>query len=491
MKLKLLLLIFVLLTFGSKAQTIFSKQFQSPYISLMSVVNSSDSGFIACGDDAWIKVDRTGNSVWGKGGNIRNTRMCRTNNSCYVLVGNHIPSYDMTIIKINELGDTVWTSAVSLTNYAYPSKIIETADSSLMIIGVQGFGPAPLTQMFVMKVAYDGTLLWKKNYYGANYENKLTGIVEGPDHNFYLCGGMEDRFTSFLIKAVIIKITPFGDLLWNRVYNDTVGIHASMSDICLSGAGLMCCMSENTSRIVLKTDWDGNVLWSNRYNVNDGQAMLQNFVMGFQKKNENSFLLSCNSDLLSELDSTGQILSSFTSIWGLPIDYYITTFNNGTAHIAHGFSGSCLVLDDSLHSSICLIAQGIYPSTPISLLLDSVAFVVDSDGVQNDVPFPITDFTAFAYDNCPDVEGVQENTTYHNITIYPNPAISDFVFDFTYTTIPDLIIISDLNGRPVFNLKPFRTLERIEFSNSLSPGVYVCCFQYSDVWITKRVVVAR
>lgn len=111
--------------------------------------------------------------------------------------------------------------------------------------------------------------------------------------------------------------------------------------------------------------------------------------------------------------------------------------------------------------------------------------------MQNNVPLTITDFTSFAYENCPDIEDVQENTTYHNISIYPNPSNGDFVFDFTNTSIPELITVSDLNGRAVINLKPSRTIERTDLSQSLLPGVYVCCMKYSDLWITKRVIISR
>ncbi|KQC12193.1 MAG: hypothetical protein APR63_11625 [Desulfuromonas sp. SDB] len=122
----------------------------------------------------------------------------------YIVVG-YTNSYgmgnkDIYVLKIDSLGDTIWTKTYGTSgdDIAYDLEI--TAINDYVICGQVNSGPC-----YVMKIDTGGNLIWDKTYSAFP---KATSIISTFDNCFVIAG-----------NGLLVKVDSMGDTLWSYYDN--------------------------------------------------------------------------------------------------------------------------------------------------------------------------------------------------------------------------------------------------------------------------------
>ncbi len=156
----------------------------------------------------------------------------------FITATSHIPAgqddYDITIIKVDSVGELLWTQTYgsSGTEAAYSSAA--TPDGGLVITGLLD---SVLTEdgnqgpSFAMKVDGTGALLWYEEFAGANGVT-LTRDIEATADNEYLITGYASLIpTAGLLNYYLIRLDSNGNILTEEIFNFTSQTHVGTNII--------------------------------------------------------------------------------------------------------------------------------------------------------------------------------------------------------------------------------------------------------------------
>jgi outer membrane protein assembly factor BamB len=144
--------------------------------------------------------------------------------------------------------------------------VTQTSDGGFGIAGVVPYTPGA-ADLMVMKLDANGNIQWQKRLGTTNSDN-ATGIIEdnhGSGAGLIVGGNM---YSGTAYDAVITKLNlANGDVMWTKAYDfdgraNWPGIIYKVSDglvfdvLNADGFG-----SDNAKVGILKTDFDGNVIW--------------------------------------------------------------------------------------------------------------------------------------------------------------------------------------------------------------------------------------
>ena len=231
-----------------KGDTIWTRSYGNSfgYCNANRIIRTNDGGYAIIGNGSqtdWrvrdiliIKTDNLGKVLWSKtyGGksNEDGIALSETDAGDLIIVG-QTESYgeggqDIYILKLNSLGDTIWTKTIGGNRYDYPSDIIKTKSSEFIITGTtSSYGQYYHDDdTFLLKIDANGNVIWSKTY-GGNKDESSTKVIQTKDNNYLIVGstqsygfGQEDIF--------LIKTTSEGDTIWTKTYGGSstdVGRH--------------------------------------------------------------------------------------------------------------------------------------------------------------------------------------------------------------------------------------------------------------------------
>jgi hypothetical protein len=195
-----------------------------------SVVQTSDGGFMLAGstgsfglgnsDIYVIKVDSFGSYLWSRsyGGPQTDVGMDiqQTPDKGYVILGytNSYGSgeYDIYLVKIDSIGDTLWTKTYGGTNWEIGYEIIQTYDGGYAIIGETFSYGAGGSDVYLIKTDSNGDSLWTKTY-GGKMQDFGRAIIELYDSTLIIAGGTSS-FGAGGIDVLLLKLNMQGDSIW-------------------------------------------------------------------------------------------------------------------------------------------------------------------------------------------------------------------------------------------------------------------------------------
>ena len=336
-----------------------------------SVAATSDGGYIIgtvynnglCGV---IKTDANGDTVWTKTYPYVNTAIdnkgvtsiIQTNDNNYVLVG-VLDDEGSYILKINNVGDTLWMKRSGHTVYPVRySKIIEDNSGNLVIAGSEEPNLANLCCFpLLIKTDSNGNPIpsWTLNIPCEFFTGcRLQEIFLDNEGNYIVSG---DAPSPNAPRPRLTKVNTDGSIMWNKYYTT---INASARGITHSDDNGYLFVgpdwSFGDSTILFKTDNNGNLLWLKKYKGNNtswqGTSIVQTnggyFIAG---SNTNVFLMKIDlnynlvwsnefggslDEVCLEMKSTsdnGCIIIGSSKSYGAGADdvYFIKTDQNGIA----------------------------------------------------------------------------------------------------------------------------------------------------------------
>lgn len=224
------------------------------------------------------KFDRNGNLIWSNiygGNNWDELYDAEFDNNDLIVVG-HTASFgsgnrDALAMKLNSLGDTIWTHLYGSSSAENIYKIIKTNDNNFVLCGdTRSIGQGN-EDVLLIKIDSNGDTLWTKSY-GTTFSDKGFAITEDQSGNLYIQGVN----TQFPNGVFLMKVDINGVLQWTKHYQPSTGyftgdenlslktttnntIIATFYSANISGGG------GNNDGILSEFDDNGSIIWVRGY----------------------------------------------------------------------------------------------------------------------------------------------------------------------------------------------------------------------------------
>ncbi|MFA5033340.1 MAG: T9SS type A sorting domain-containing protein [bacterium] len=255
-----------------------------------SVCQLKDSGFVTAGyvytggpyNIYLIKTNPNGDKLWEKtyGGSTYKYgySVCQTKDDGFVIAGSN-PS-DIYLLKTDSNGDTLWTRAYG-SGCGY--SVCQTADSGLAIVGfTDSFGDIN-GDVYLIKTNPNGDTLWTKTY-GGSSEDLGCSVSQTVDGGFIIVGRTMS-FGAGNYDVYLIRTDSSGDTLWTRTYGGSGSDEGSSVQQTFDDGyivtGRTFSFSTGKNIYLIKTNSNGDTLWTRAFNGSESHSVCQTTDSGF------------------------------------------------------------------------------------------------------------------------------------------------------------------------------------------------------------------
>jgi len=133
------------------------------------------------------------------------------------IVGQAKDSVDaMWLVKISPAGEKLWSKLYTGYKLMRPTKIIETFDNNLVVTGIVSEGDSVPHKIWVAKITPFGDVLWEKLYKGRG-DAYSTDLIQTFDHGLVISGYTADDVHDFP-DWYVIKLDSIGNKIWDKSY---------------------------------------------------------------------------------------------------------------------------------------------------------------------------------------------------------------------------------------------------------------------------------
>lgn len=237
------------------------------------------------------------------------------------MVGEMISQNTPSLVKLSASGDTLWTRTFPpppMGNRTM-NKLIPTLDGGLMMAGWIDTGIQPL-QATCTKIDGAGNVEWERSYFNnSNFSSFVRSIAQAPDSSFMMSvsHGPTASYNHLKISRTgdSLALYPFVGI-WGK--SDMI----TTTDGHLLTYGRFYGAVPPTTLIMIKQDWNGNVLWT----INHHRPFRRNIVAEVIPLADSGFA------------AVGESINSFTNT---AIGAYVArTHPNGTPfnNLIHGYA---------------------------------------------------------------------------------------------------------------------------------------------------------
>ena len=285
------------------------------------IISTIDSGFLAIGatesygngltDMYFVKTDIKGNVLWHKtfgGPNIDYGKsVVQTLDSGFIACGysnSENLNYDIFLVKVNKNGILQWSKKIGGIDWDFGNKIIRSVvDSNHFYVVGKTFNYGSINgDGFVLKINSLGDSLWMKTY-GGNMEDEFKDIIQSKDGKLYCIGNNKSAKPD--PRLWISCLAENGDTLWNYYTDSTYSSGRSITKV---GEKIVFCGSVKRPRINITTansyyliggiDTSGNDLFYADYDYYS--ELEESCVKVIKKTNSNNYHIISNITYLNE-----------------------------------------------------------------------------------------------------------------------------------------------------------------------------------------------
>ncbi|PKP31427.1 MAG: hypothetical protein CVT99_08765 [Bacteroidetes bacterium HGW-Bacteroidetes-16] len=181
--------------------------------------------------------------------------------------------HNIYLLKTNHNGDTLWTKTIGENDHYFTLCGQQTIDGGYVIVGWTDPDNA-LNDILLIKTDSNGDVLWTKTYGGSNREVGFS-VQQTFDEGFVITGWSDSFSNSY--DVFLIKTDSDGNALWTKTYgDDLMDIGKSIQQTADGGyiiAGESIIWGSGFSSVYLiKTDINGTALWTKTYGGIDEDA---------------------------------------------------------------------------------------------------------------------------------------------------------------------------------------------------------------------------
>jgi len=219
-----------------------------------------------------IKTDSSGNAEWTR--TYATPLMdvayafCETPDSGYMFVGyKNGPSGwvkgDLWILKTDATLDTIWTREYGGAGEDYGISIQQTLDGNYIIAGVTSSFGASGKNVWILKIDSIGDTLWTQ-VYGNNLEDVGYGVCSTSDSGYIVAGYINGTGQWTAGDLWLLKTDVNGDTLWTQIYGS--GGEDYGFDVYETPDGGYVTAGRFANDIwLLRTYANGDTIWTQKY----------------------------------------------------------------------------------------------------------------------------------------------------------------------------------------------------------------------------------
>ncbi|GAL86627.1 fibronectin type III domain-containing protein [Sporocytophaga myxococcoides] len=327
------------------------------------ITRSNDSAYILAGyiyasGNTYFrktKTDLAGNVIsteqtFLRNGPITNFITQNLSDKGYIFAGTQNIPYNLLVYKIDQSGNISWSLDIPANGHQNGiSSVIENNDGTLLLAGYTSNTNGKQFDFWILKVDYNGNILWTKTY-GGPKEEILISAIAVPDGGYAL-GGYAIGDTSQ--RAWLVRINDSGDILWDKIYSKSYMDQIQSLILTPEEGFLLYAMDyEHTDHWIIKTDSLGNVIWNKIYGGSNFDypvtvipAYGGGYIAGGYTRSSNGDISDGNNgddDLwIYKIDDAGNKIWDIT-LGGSSSDRLSSLFNNNDGSYllgAYSFSG--------------------------------------------------------------------------------------------------------------------------------------------------------
>ena len=196
----------------------------------------------------------------------------------------------LNLTRLTPSGDIVWSNDLVFPDPLRDGALANWKDQSAYLFGGFYFESDVLPFAVLSRLNQDGTLLWSKSFaldssiYWAN--EARVDVLALEDGNALLGAGPRNHFSDENTNDLsLLKVDPFGDLLWGKNYCISCQSDADLTFgnvVATPDSGFVVCggiqyidsLGVDKDVFLMKVDSVGEVLWSKSYNITDSLSLL-------------------------------------------------------------------------------------------------------------------------------------------------------------------------------------------------------------------------
>jgi len=174
--------------------------------------------------------------------------------------------YDAVLMKRDSLGNYVWKKTYGGEDWDFAYSVIQTYDSGYVFCGETYNNSNGYSDVYIVKTNPIGDTLWTRSY-GGSLIDKGNSVIETSDSNIVVAG--VTNTVSDSSQVYILKLTPNGTLLWDSIYGGSFYdvansiIETTNGNYVINGTTTSFNMSNDLDYYLIRTDKDGVPIWEN------------------------------------------------------------------------------------------------------------------------------------------------------------------------------------------------------------------------------------
>ena len=216
----------------------------------------------------------------------------------------------------------------------YVGNVQQTSDSGYVIIGTTESYGAGYGDVYVIRTNAHGNIQWTKTYgaagsfAGSNYGEEEGYSIRQTSDGGYIIGGLAYVCDGYTENFVLIKTDAAGNVQWNKSYGD-FGSGYNYDVLPTNDGGYMLAGTAYRNGILcIKTNKNGETLWCKEYDYSGGEgALIVNTTDGGYAIAGSSYsgYYGIGDMMLIKTNSNGNVLWSKTYGYGRPLSLKQTT----------------------------------------------------------------------------------------------------------------------------------------------------------------------
>lgn len=435
------------------------------------VAETGDKGYIVSGstysfgagqsDGYLLKLSQDGTLQWSKayGGALNDDMISVATvfGGGFMLLGSTSSfgsgGFDIYVIRTDNNGDTLWTKTIGNSLEDNGLSMQQTKDSCFIISGYT-YNTGSSADIFLLKLDKRGTLLWSKLYGGGDMDGY--GFVKETRDGGYIITGVTYSFGATLDGDLyLIRTDKNGNHIWSRQYGG-MGTdrgydiqETAKGDFVVSGETYSY-GAGHSDLYVLKTDKNGNLLWSKTYG---GSSF--DFGRSIALTPGNGYLVSGHALSFSP-DNNYDVL---------------------------------LVKTDENGNSGCNETNAPTTVSATATQVNNADFIIT--GTQTQVAAVQTLSAAGAGRNfiCNEPVSIKETTANNNTwSVYPNPSTGHFTISFKEKITKGALTILNILGQKMHEATIQQQYKMEIYTGNMAPGVYFLQLKTERETWTQKII---
>ena len=232
--------------------------------------------------DAWLmEIDPSGGEIWNRtyGGvdvNASAAAVIEAAGGGYVFAGTIAPREGSGsaawVVRVNETGDEIWNRTFGDIGDNTANALTVLPGGDVVVVGSTESSGAGMADIWVIRLDESGGEVWNRTF-GSPDDDSGRAVINTSDGNLLVAGTFTERPDNGTADtdALLIKLTPEGDIIWNWVYGD-LGVNETAAAVIETADGGYAFAGEtaypgvdDTDAWLVKTDADGAVAWSRTF----------------------------------------------------------------------------------------------------------------------------------------------------------------------------------------------------------------------------------